>query len=342
MLAGCTTPKTTPGTTDARVWVLDDADPDFSSPPYDDALVVLDSTGAEQTRITGLNMVKPLGGQRLVSVSAMGDYALVIEAGGGRLARYNADAAVPVWLIARDFTAADLAADGYAYALSGDPAGEQFLLKLDVNTGQTLAEAAYSGLDLVVDVEHDIIWLVGSEVTKLNLALEPQFTLDVIGWQAVAVDLRSAGAIWIAEQGNLAVPGSANRLIHLTKEGGTPTTVDLPLLPTAIAVDRNDDSIWVAMNVSTSSGKLVKYDSLGTELLTVETSGVWSVSVNQADGSIWFSGRDGRVYHYDRLGNNLSTVDGFSTRSKYIGIEFDYSFCVHELTNKNICASIRV
>lgn len=24
-----------------------------------------------------------------------------------------------------------------------------------------------------------------------------------------------------------------------------------------------------------------------------------------------------------------------------IGIEFDYSFCVHELTNKNICASIR-
>jgi len=25
----------------------------------------------------------------------------------------------------------------------------------------------------------------------------------------------------------------------------------------------------------------------------------------------------------------------------FVGIEFDYSFCVHLLTNKNICASIR-
>ncbi|HOD06299.1 MAG TPA: hypothetical protein PKH92_14735 [Anaerolineaceae bacterium] len=321
VLTACATPQATPGTADARIWVLDDADPDFSNPPYEDALVVLDSTGAEQTRISGLNMVKPLGGQRLVSVSPAGDFALVIEAGSGRLARYNADSSIPVWLIARDFTAVELAADGYAYALSGDPAGEQLLLKLDVNTGQSLAEAALSGLDLVVDVDHDIIWLVGTDVTKLNLALEPQFTLDVIGWQAVAVDRRSTGGVWVAEQANLAVPGSANRLIHLTKEGGTPTTVDLPLLPMAIAVDRSDDSIWVAMNISASSGKLVKYDSMGAELLTVETGGVWSVSVNQTDGSIWAGGRDGRVYHYDRLGSPLAAVAGFSARSKYIGIQ---------------------
>lgn len=59
------------------LWVLDNADSNFSTAPFDDTLTVLDADGSTFSRTTGINISQGIGGWRNLSVSPDGLCALV-------------------------------------------------------------------------------------------------------------------------------------------------------------------------------------------------------------------------------------------------------------------------
>ena len=272
---------------ESTVWILDNADPDFANPPFDDTLTVVSSDGSLVNTITGINITQTIGGCRRLAVSSDGAYALVAvtDPAGPKLVCLEVSGE-ECWSLDRRVAAVDFLDAQHAYALTttGTISGEALLL-IDPRDGTVLGEADQGGFDLVVDGDHGAIWLVGADVKKLDLAMERQFVIDPIGWSAVSVDFTSDGSAWVAEQAHPDVPGSADRLLKIGPDGSVVRTVPLDFSPSCVRVDRGDDSLWVA-----GGGGVRKFGSDGTPLLSIPGLS-FTLCIDQADGSAWAAGR---------------------------------------------------
>ncbi|MGD8760549.1 MAG: hypothetical protein PVJ07_09880 [Anaerolineales bacterium] len=310
--------------TDFYVWVIEDTDPDWEDPPFDDTLTIIDVHGSVVHTGSGFHVLGGFGGGRPIAVFPDGSSALVVE-GGSISARLYPDlpatvtrldlSGTAIWSVELAANAADLSSSGDAYVLTdaGNIHGDSILL-LDPEDGSIIREEDFGGIDLVVDDTHDAVWIVGSDIDKLNLNLEHQFTTDPIEWAAFSVDFSSDGSVWVGEGEHPDVPGSARNLLKISPDGETLQTIPLEGRPYCIAVDRSDDSVWVATHQGAQ-----KFDQNGSSILIIDDP-ARCVRVSQRDGSVWVAFFHGTVVRYSRDGIELATTSGFQNDDKWIDV----------------------
>ena len=191
------------------VWLLDNLDPDYSTPPFDDSVTVMDSGGSTIAAASGFNICQAGGAYRAISVAPQGDYALVVEFCGSpdRLTRIDPYGGVDYSVAIPDITSVDISENGFAYALVGQTISGDYVAKIDPATGTVVDTAAYGGLDLVVDDSNDVIWIVGDQIRKISRDLTTShFVVDPITHAAFSVDVASDGSAWVAESNIPAFP----------------------------------------------------------------------------------------------------------------------------------------
>lgn len=290
------------------VYVLDNSDPDYVNPPYDDTLTIIDgSNHAVEAVVTGFNIAQTIGGYKMIKACRGGYACLVVENAANRLGKYDKDGNMVFTIDDKEFTSVDESRDRNIYAHIGTTTHGDSIVIIN-SSGVIIKEKSYGNLDVVIDDEHSSVWTVGADLKKLDKDLNFQFSIDPFKWAAVSVDFTSDGDIWVAEGKHNSVPGSLNRLLKITPTGNITKIINLSYRPTCLSVDRNDNTFWLA---SWASGGLAKYGSDGNKLFTVENKSRMSVKVNQIDSSVWVAGfRD--VKHYSPNGALLGSISGFS------------------------------
>ena len=291
------------------VYVLDNNDPDYSNPPFNDTLFIINTSSHEVVNtISGFNTCETVGGWRVIAAYIDGT-CVVAEIVADRLSRWDAQGSC-IFSIDMDIHAIDVSNDGYIYALtsgSGTIYGNTTVI-LD-GYGNIIKEAPFGGIDIAVDDTSNSVWVVGADIKRLDKNLALLFSIDPIDWAAVSVDYTSDGKAWIAERYYY---GERGRLICVSLGGDIIKEIELPNSPSCLSVDRTDDSIWVS-----TSGKLYKFSSNGTKILEIDSGKGWSVKVDNSDRSVWLAGY-GYVRHYTKNGTLISSISGFSSSQAYI------------------------
>jgi hypothetical protein len=292
-----------------KVWVLDNLDPNYQSSSPVDTLAVMTDTGGLLWNNEGLGICKTTGAWRAISVAPTGEYALVSEfcrSTDHRLSKLDPSGNLLWHTEIGSVAAVDISDTGFAYVLSGHTIQGTAIHRVDLEEGTTVQSEPYGGVDVVVDDAHDAVWIVGADIKKLSRDLWLEFAIDPVAWTAVSVDTTADGFAWIAVryQGGL-----AGELLKVSPEGALVQSIPLTRSPASLAIDRAEDSVWVAMMYP--SGGLEKYDGDGNLLLRADTESLaWSVRVSQEEGSAWTAFRDGTVMQLSASGQPLLLVPG--------------------------------
>lgn len=297
-----------------RVWVLHNSDPNHSTPPFDDSLKLFDADGNIVMETGGFNIAQTIGGWRMIAASPHEWVCWVAEKNQNKLHKIDTDGN-RVLTINRQIYAVDVSREGTVYALKnwGNIYGDS-LFAID-HSGSFIDSSDYSGVDLVVDEAHSLVWTVGNDIDLLDKDLQHQFTVDPIIYCAVSVDFASDGTAWIAERSHANVPGSKNRLLHIATDGQVLATVDMPIVPSCVRVDRTTGIVWVTGNYG-----LYSYDPAIPELKKIAGFRGWTLEVDRPNGLIWCATyTDVRAYSMDGI---LQFVNSSFARSdqKYISI----------------------
>lgn len=304
-----------------NVWLLDNLDPDYGSPSPADTLAVMSGTGGPLWNMEGLGLCEAVGAWRAISVAPTGEYALVAEfcrSPVERLSKFDSFGNLLWHTDIEAVAAVDIADTGFAYAIGGDTQFGPAILRIDPADGSIVQSAPYGGyyggVDLVVDDAHDSVWIVGGDIQKLSGDLGLEFVIYPVTYIAVSVDYTSDGAAWIAERNS---GGLTGKLLKVSPEGAVLHSIPLTRSPGSLAIDRAEDSVWVAM--MWPSGGLEKYDRDGNLLLRADTETLaYSVQVDDESGSVWAAFRDGTVMHFSASGEPLLVVAG-AAGSQYRG-----------------------
>jgi hypothetical protein len=309
----------------ANVWVLTDGDPDFTNPPFADSLMAFASNGEKLMTLDGFNIAQTIGGARSLAVADDGQSCWVCENTGNILSKIDWTGKIllriPAKIAAVDLdTKANLYALTHTYTIYGDS-----IVVFDANGNLTMG-AHYGGYDLVVDDDHSAVWIVGGDITKLDLNMHHQFTVDPIAWTATTVDYASDGTIWVGEGKHPDVPGSKDRLIHLDDKGSILDTIDLSYRPMCIRTDRSDGSIWIV------SDALYKYVPGHSQLIKMDPVAGYALSIDPCDNLIWVATYKD-VRSYSQSGELKTILTGLSQNTqKFIATRKEHSNSQYTLT----------
>lgn len=329
--------KETPVATKATLLVLDncDSDNDHKTPPFGDAVFLLNSRGELVREIHKLtidwNFVG--SGSRAISASEDGRLFAVCENVANKLTVYETATCRELWSLSGEIESA-VFANGLVYALN-----RENIFAID-NTGTIVKHSRIGGLDIAVDPSHDCLWIVGLDVKKCNLDLQMIMTVDPIkeAGGAFSVDVNPDGSIWIAERHIPQVNGSQNRLLKISPDGSILKTIGLNLSPRRVRVDGSDGSVWTTgtsrdfskvgddwpetlaelNELIESETHTHKYDSEGKLLLNIAQGG-YSIDLDPSDGSVWIAGRK-KIWHYSSTGTNLATYEDVSDSQKWLAV----------------------
>jgi hypothetical protein len=298
---------------DVYVWVLDNVTHDFDDTSYQDTITILDGYGNVINTFSGINLDSTIGGGSPIAVHPEGASALVAQYEPMSFSNYALSGehiwSLDRWIISSTFWNGDI----YALTTRGLIYGET-LLQIDPGDGSILRELNITGRDLAVDDAHQALWIVGADIKRLNLSLEPEFNIDPIEWVALSVDFLSDGSVWVSEGQHPDVEGSENAIMRIAPTGEILQTVVLEGRPYCVAVDRSDNSVWVATTRGTH-----KYHPNG-ELIHNMDLGGWCVRVSQLDGTAWVAHFGGLLARYTQDGIEIASVTGFSGNQTWIGI----------------------
>ncbi len=294
-----------------EVLVIDDNDPDYENPPFNDTLYLIGANGKVIKTISGFNTCQSAGGWRAVALANDGS-PVVCELAAQKMSKYDPDGNL-AFCLDQYLVAVDISGNGDLYCLlsSGTIQGGSVLI-IDPVSGDTRKKAEYGGIDLVIDDKNDSLWIVGADIKRLNMKLEEVFTIDPVGWSAVSVDYASDGSAWIAEREHPDVARSKDRLLKVSLDGKILRTIGLRYSPFCLAVDRQNDNVWVA-----GTRGVYKYNRKGKGS-RISRGRVFGVRVNPRDHSVWVAG--GNLRHYSAEGKLLSTIHGFSKSDQFIAI----------------------
>ncbi len=293
-----------------EVLVIDDNDPDYENPPFDDTLYLVGAKGKVIKTISGFNTCESVGAERTLALANDGS-PVVCELAAHKMSKYDPDGNLVFSLDRLD--AVDISGNGDLYCLlsSGTIHGDSVLI-IDPVSGEAKKRAEYGGIDLVVDDKNDSVWIVGANIKRLNRNLEEVFTIDPVAWCAVSVDYASDGSAWVAERGLFLHGGSKDRLLNVSLDGKLLRRIDLGYCPFCVAVNRQNGDVWVA-----GTRGLYKYNEKGKES-RISRGGAFCVRVNPRDRSVWVAGRNLRKYSAE--GKLLSTVRLFRESQKFIAV----------------------
>ena len=320
--------KETHDTNGARLLVLDNCD----TPPFGDAVILLNSKGELVREIHGLTMDENFGGGRTISASEDGRFFVVCQNVADRLTVYETATCRELWSLSGIFKSA-VFSNGLVYALNTES-----VFAID-HTGTIVNHSRIGGLDIAVDPSHDCLWIVGLDVKKCNLDLQMIMTVDPIkgAGGAFSVDVNPDGSVWIAERHIPQVNGSQNRLLRISPDGSILKTIDPNLSPRRVRVDGSDGSVWttgtnqnfskvgddwpetiVELNNLITEIHTRKYDSEGKLLLNIAQGG-YSIDLDPSDGSVWIAGQT-KLWHYSRDGTKLGTHNRVSAGQKWLAV----------------------
>lgn len=294
------------------VYVLENNDPDFRNPPFEDRLTIINPADHSKIReVARFGIDTYIGPPRLLAAADSGHTCLIVDQLLGQLIKYDFTRNEASTIVSLRINSIYVSENGDTYILTDTAILGRTIVKMDEN-GNIVKEVSYGGFNIVVDDAHDSIWIVGANITRLNRNLDKRFSMDPIAWAALSVDFTSDGSIWVCEGKHPEISGSKDRLLKITINGDIVKVIDLDTRPSHVSVDRNDDSFWL-----TTSRGLYKYDKDGNLLKQVETQPRWTVKVNQSDSSVWVAGF-GDVKHYTKDGVLVAAVSGFSSSQAYI------------------------
>ena len=83
-----------------NILVLDNCDPDFKYPPFNDVVLLLNNKGEVVNRINGLNICQSVGDNRIISVSEDSHFFVVCEEVANKITAYNLSTGAEMWSLA--------------------------------------------------------------------------------------------------------------------------------------------------------------------------------------------------------------------------------------------------
>jgi len=331
----------------ARILVLDDSDSDFRIPPFEDAVYAFPD-GKRVARVSDLNIAQTVGACRRLSAAGNGQFFLVCEDAGHRLSAYKTQTGEKLWRLDGNFQSAFVSRLGLVYALTstGTIYGDKAVVINGLGAIERKAEV--SGFDLVVDDDRQVLWTVGANIKKSDLALNILWQQKIIVWCAVSVDLNSDGSVWVAERSHPNVATSQDRLLKISPSGEVLKTLKLDFSPACLRVNHVDGTVWVtgggARNSKTHDllqwiekrsrrlplpksmreflershfwSKTEKRDAQGNLLQKLNWGG-FSLAIDEADNSVWIAGRK-KLRHYSSAGANRGHLGGLSDSQNYV------------------------
>jgi len=279
------------------VWVLNNGDPDRENPPFNDSLKLFADFGYRMAEWGNFNISESISGIRRLAVTLDGSSCWVSD--GDSLKRVHKRAST-VLSIPRSIGALDIGRDDLLYALtSGDTIHGDSIVVFDPQ-GNLVDGKEFGGMDIVVDDKNGSVWIVGSEITRLNLDLQHQFTIDPVAWTATSVDYSDDGSVWIGEGHHPDVPGSKNRLLHIDLDGEILDSLNLTSRPNCVRVDRTDGSVLIAYD------GLIRYIPSLVHFELIDDVAGFTLSIDQEKDLIWLAHNSG-VNSYSKTGE-LQTV----------------------------------
>lgn len=312
------TPAATPKK--IRVVVVDDFDPDYTNPPFDDRFTILTFDPATNTIVAdtphaGFNTSEMVGASRAMAVAPGGSSITLVE--NQKLSTFDASGA-PVGLPITEsasFCSVSLANNRIYTTRCNDTMG---LRAFDAATHGEVAgsPSGMTGFDLVVDAQRNALWSVGTSLWRGDAATLQGTSIVSYRFRSVSIDLAADGSVWVAERGTEAA--GYNMLHHYSAAGvelaadAKPLTAD----PYNVRVHPTTGDVWYA-----GENGVVRYDAAGAH--AVDSSGVfWSLAIDPTTGIVFAAGGSANpnLFVFSPSGSMLATAPGFSTSQKWVSV----------------------
>jgi len=196
----------------------------------------------------------------------------------------------------------------------GDRIGKDHLIKMTVGGEEQWRTQFGSGRAIGVDPRDGNVWASEGYVDQRNTNQLVKLNFDGIAVRRVQG--YGSGAIGVnANDGGVWVRAPDGNVAKLNADGLELLRVPGFDAPASIAVDPNDNSVWIADGGGAAGRKVVKLDSNGQEQFRRNTPGFYSnapqqIGVDPRDGSAWHSGF-GDVFKLSASGAVLAQVGGF-------------------------------
>ena len=324
-----------------HILLLDNCDSDFKVPPFTDSVMFLDSQGKIINEIDSLNICQNIGGNRPISVSQDGGFFVVCENVADRLSAYDLKTGNKLWSLQGSFLSASIV-QNLTYALTEDGRIYGSGIQVIDRQGNVINQSSnIRGHDIVVDPNHNNIWVVGKEIKKCDMDLRAMQTFSSFTWCSVSVDHNRDGSIWVAERLHVQA-GGQNRLLKVSPQGSVVASIPLKMSPLCVRADHSDNSVWVTgiivrkatrptiqskkwlprivnrVSYELDGAKTYRYSAQGTILLEIKHGG-WSIALDPKDGSVWIADETG-ILHFSKTGKKLNTVKSVSHDQKWLAI----------------------
>lgn len=318
--------------------VLDNCDSDYKNPPFNDEILFLNDKGEFIRKIGGLNICQS-GGNRAISVSEDGHFFVVCE-NADQITGFEMVTGKELWSLPGKYRSAVIR-NNITYALVSDGTIYGEGIQAIDNQGNIIKLSNEAkGIDLVVDPNSNILWIIGVDVKKCDMNFKILQTINPITFCAFSVDINPDGSIWVAERQHIEVDKSTNRLIKISSQGKLVQSIPLNnLTPLCVRVDRSDGSVWITgislriqklpffhrwslgwrQTLKYLGSRTQKYSAQGQLLLTIEKGGN-SMDIDPIDRSVWIDTDSNELLHYSRHGKKLGTYSNVSGNPKWIAV----------------------
>lgn len=295
-----------------HLWILNNGDFDSINPPFNDSLKIYTHDGIRVTAAGGFNIGPEIGRPRRLAVTPDGQYCWLAECLPSAITNLIDISGQITLQLNRSLSAVDVGRNGNVYMLttSGLITGDSLLVYS--SEGENLGGTFHGGYDLVVDDNHDAIWVVGENVKRLSKDLQLLMTVDPIKWSASSVDFAADGTAWLVERAYN--PDDKDRVLHIDTNGTILDSLENPdwLMPLCIRVDRKENMLWVAAR----SG-LYKYDPAEAKWSTVDRGRGNTLTIDQFHDLVW-ANMDNKVKSYNKSGEVQTVIDGFDSNKSNI------------------------
>jgi hypothetical protein len=269
--------------------------------------------------IAGVNIDLKIGGNRVISASPDGRFAVAANAYDvvDKLFRIDADGTIRWSIKGGRYTAVHVAKTGFAYAIKSGPqvANGAVIQKIDAETGEVVKSSRvnYRCFDIVADDRDEVVWVAGQAITKLDLDLREEWTIDPIPWYAVSIDYGPDGSLFVAEGQHS--PGlGQNRMIWVDADGAIRRSFPLDYRPARVVASRGFWDVWVI------GRRIARFNPRAGDAPEEIAAGPATYADVGSDGSLWLMTSDGELVVRSRDGQILSKLRGFRAESSCLDV----------------------
>jgi TPR repeat protein len=298
---------------DSFLWVLDRSR----------HLRIADPSGGPMKEIAPLNLDLSVGGNRVLSASRDGHFAVAVNAYDAvdKLVRYDVGGSSPWSIKVGSYSAVAVADSGFTYAVKrGRERTKDVIQKIDSQTGKVEREKEIpqSAFDIVVDVSNENVWLAGRAITLLDLDLNERWTRLPSDFFYVSIDVAPDGSLLALERKYDQNRGQ-DRLLRVSINGDVLNNFPLDFMPARVVANRGFWDVWVVgAQVLRFSKELFGRNPSGEKPQRYDIGPATYADVAR-DGSVWIGARTG-LMHLARDGRVLGQLQGLVTEKLCIAV----------------------